>query len=152
MSYVFRSEATPRTRSPAGVCRHCGGPVEAMQEPRLYCCRRHKKHANSRRRKGLPGPPRPGECYCGKTFDPLPERPRSFCSRSCREAYYVPRAWEEFCRAVKRPHDLTWLGGKLNLEADDPRLPTIALAMAEAGKLAVYVRMDGTVGEVGRLR
>jgi hypothetical protein len=36
---------------------------------------------------------------------------------------------------------------RLWVTADPP-----ALAMAEAGKLAVYVRMDGTVGEVGRLK
>jgi len=151
--YVFRSEPSPRR---AGACRQCGKPVEVVQEPRLYCCPAHKKRAPRRRKRGLPDA-RPGECYCGKTFDPGSERPRSFCSTSCRDAYRRahgdgPRPWAQFCKAVKWPHDLTWLARKLNLDADDPRLPTIALRMAEAGKLAVYVRMDGTVGEVGRLR
>jgi hypothetical protein len=157
MSYVFRSEASPRPQSPVGVCRHCGGPVEAMQAARWYCSPRHKKRANRRRKRGLPGSPRPGECYCGKTFEPFVERPRSFCSRSCREAYRLahadsPRPWEQFRRAVKWPHDLTWLAPKLGIAEDDPRLPQFAVKLALAGKLAVYIRADGTVGEVGRLR
>ena len=51
---------------------------------------------------------------------------------------------------MKWPHDLAWLAGKIGLPPDDPRLATVALQLADAHKLVVYVRRDGTVGEVGR--
>ncbi|HEX2434932.1 MAG TPA: hypothetical protein VHI55_13375 [Gaiellaceae bacterium] len=44
------------------------------------------------------------------------------------------------------------MAGKLGVPADDPRLPELALKLAAAGKLYVYIRRDGTVAEVGRPR
>jgi hypothetical protein len=85
---------------------------------------------------------------CGKATPPRRRIPR-LCGRvECRDAYGT-RGWQVFQSRVRRPHSLAWLGRKLGLTDDDTRLPEIALALARKGNLVVYVRADGTVGEVG---
>ena len=144
--------------APEDGCAVCGEPVvSAVVDERLYCCRSHQKQAsqirNGKLAGELPADPPAGTCHrCGGVVE-QPEPPASrTCGRpSCRAAYRQ-RGFGRFRRLVKWPHPLPWLGPKLGLAVDDPRLPELALALAEKGKLGVYVRADGTVGEVGRLK
>jgi hypothetical protein len=140
-------------------CAVCGEPTAPFTDEQRYCSRSHKTIANrirSGRKEGvLPVDPPKGTChYCGATLPPpSPFERRRTCARlSCRKAYGGKHGFRVFCRLVKRPHPLSWLGPKLNLAPDDPRLPQLALLLAEKGKLGVYVRADGTIGEVGRLK
>jgi hypothetical protein len=73
---------------------------------------------------------------------------RTFARHGARTASYI--AFNAFRARVERPHPLSWLGSQVGLEPDDPRLAEIALTLANAGHLCVYVRRSGEVGEVGR--
>ncbi len=59
------------------------------------------------------------------------------------------RGFHAFVRRVKKPHDLDWLARKLEIAADDPSLGARAFVMARRGQLVIFIRRDGTVGEVG---
>jgi len=150
-SFVIDARTFEPRPPAAGGCRYCGNPnLETGPAPH-YCSLAHRKDAYRARRAGTPLAAEPGRCWCGAE---LPEPPvLAFCSRRCREAWQVARryrAFQAFQALVKWPHELGWLGPKLGLPPDDPRLPEIALKLAGAGRLVVYVRRDGTVGEVGR--
>jgi predicted nucleic acid-binding Zn ribbon protein len=142
-------------------CLACGG-LPAAAERKLYCSSDCKDLAYRIRRAQRLGEEPPGELreaangvcrVCGAGFDPPATRPR-FCSSRCRIRWEKRKqrayAFGHFASLVELPHDLAWLARKLSLRADDPRLPDLALKLAEAGKLVVYVRRDGTVGEIGR--
>jgi hypothetical protein len=138
-------------------CRVCGGTPAATNDPtpRIYCSRKHQRQANKWRRRDPGWTPRfTGEAvcpYCGETFGP-PERRRVVClSPACRRTYRS-RGFHVFARRVKQPHPLAWLGPKIARASDDELLPRYAVGLALKGKLVVYVRADGTVGEVGRPR
>jgi hypothetical protein len=72
------------------------------------------------------------------------------CSDRCATRRRASTPFARFRRAVKWPHDLAWLAGKLGLPEDDPRLPKIALKLANAGHLCVYIGVDGAVSSVGK--
>lgn len=140
----------PRPPAPSG-CRRCGGEIPSREPTRQrYCSSRCSKTAYGRRREGEAVPETPGTCpICGARFEPEDAAP-AFCSKRCRIRWNRERRpWVAFLSLVKRPHGLDWLAAKLGLEPEDPRLPELALRLAEAGKLVVYVRRDGDVGEVG---
>lgn len=136
-----------------GVCRICGRAGSLTETPRLYCCRKHQRRAkNARRHPGYQGPKFSGEgvcLHCGKTFRPSPRFRPTCGDPACWEAMGDRGFWR-FRQAVKWPHPLSWLAAKLKLDPDDPRLPEVARALAAKGLLVVYIRADGTVGEVGR--
>jgi hypothetical protein len=120
---------------------------------RHACSRKHHRYAQQIRR-GKKWPGRrlregPDICrFCGEATPPR-RRTLRFCGRPACFEIVTSQGWRAFAAAVKQPHPLAWLGGKLGLSDDDARLPEIALKLANAGKLVVYVRADGTVGEVG---
>jgi len=130
-------------RSHEHGCPGCGGPTR--ETTKKFCSRRCKQKGKRARRRGRVLEFVPGRCaHCGAQFAPRTVRP--LCER-CRRR---PRGFEVFRRRVKWPHDLAWLAGKLELPPGDPRLPEVALKLAEAGELVVYLRANGKVGEVGR--
>jgi hypothetical protein len=128
-------------------CPGCGGPTQEFRK--RFCSPRCKTKAKRARRRNPEH--REGNLpdRCAHCLQPIkPRIQRSLCPR-CRKR----RApYQVFRGRVKWPHDLAWLARKLGLPADDLRLPDIALRLAEAGELVVYIRVDGTVGEVGRPR
>jgi hypothetical protein len=138
-----------------GGCLVCGREVSIVFDVRHACSRSHK-NAAGHIRAGKYGGRRlvegPDVCrVCGKAT-PAQRRTPRLCGRvECREAYAM-RGWQAFRGCVRAPHPLGWLGPKLGLAKDDPRLAEIALALALKGRLVVYVRADGSVGEVGRPR
>ncbi len=138
---------------PSG-CVNCGEPIDDdAPTPKKHCSKSHKKEANKRRRAGVAVVYEPGICPCGARFDaPAEPSSRRFCSRRCRQSWYSARPFRVFKSLVRRPRDLAWLAGKLGgtIAGDDPRLAQIALKLAEAGKLVVYVNRAGEVAEVGR--
>ncbi len=138
-------------------CVICGEPVTAVSDERLYCCRSHRTRANRIRNGKLPGellvdPPARTCRLCGVDVPQPQPRTSRLCGRSSCTSAYRRRGFGRFRRLVKWPQPLSWLGPKLGLAPDDPRLAELAIALAQKGKLGVYIRADGTVGEVGRLR
>lgn len=137
-----------------GRCCVCGGdPIELpAATTALYCSKAHRRIAYKIRRGVLEGAlgDTPGRCrVCDAALD-VGRRVSPLCAaRACRKTYRR-RGFGHFRRVVKWPHDLDWLAAKVGLQAGDPRLPEIAFKLALAGKVGVYVRVDGTVGEVGR--
>jgi hypothetical protein len=127
-----------------GICGRCGGElVEVVSD--------------ERRR------------YCGKACRkailalPIPERearraatPAGVCVACGADGLLPDTRWR--CRHWRRRPELAsmrrrspgavrfgdegfaWLAGKLGLEPDDERLPDLALRLAEAGRLLVYLR------------
>lgn len=137
-----------------GGCRLCGGPAEPVWFERRYCNRHHKKYAAKVRAGKRPRPPgwtgEPGTCgHCGAELDPPELMKKAPICDGCRPAYRR-RGFQTFKRRVDWPQPLTWFGPKVKRPPDDPQLPQLALALAAKGLLVVYVRADGTVGEVGR--
>lgn len=150
MSYIIDSRTwRAQQHSHESGCPHCGGPTTTQEK--LYCRQSHQKQANRIRRglrDGVLLDVAPGTCrLCGTEYER--QTFRHLCSPKCR---YFGRmtAYNYFRTKVKWPHDLPWLGGKLGLEADDPRLPDVALKLANAGKLYVYINRDGSIGDVGK--
>lgn len=135
-------------------CTVCGRERLAVVDVRHSCRRGHHRMAQQIRR-GVKWPERrliegPDICrVCGE-WTPPKYRSLLHCGRrECFEAMDA-RGWWRFRDAVDKPHPLAWLGPKLGLAADDPRLAEIAVVLAHSGKLVVYVRRDGAIGEVGR--
>jgi hypothetical protein len=143
-----RTFAPNRTPQPSG-CRACGAPVAPLVV-KAYCCKAHKKRASKLRRDGVVLAAIPGVCpVCAAPFEPSSSL-AAFCSRRCAQSWHhATHPWLAFTSMVERPRPLRWLAAQLGLEPDDPRLPDAALKLAAAGRLCVYVRRDGTVGEVG---
>jgi len=152
-----------RVREKPSGCRNCGLPELPARTERVYCSPECAKKAwkirNAIRQGRTPldelREVERGTCpVCSAAVDTTPVNGRGFCSRTCKRRWNRRKdrryAFGHFKSLVKWPHDLAWLAGKLGLAADDPRLPDLALRLAEAGKLVVYVRRDGTVGEVGK--
>jgi hypothetical protein len=149
-SHVIDSRTfEPRRNAFASGCRCCGAPVTWRGDQKLYCCRRHQRDAAQARHEGAPLNALPGHCHCGVELVQAPLG--AYCSRRCRMRWQretKPYAW--FASRVKWPHDLSWLATKIGLEATDPRLPEIALTLAQADRLYVYIDRQGQVGAVGK--
>jgi hypothetical protein len=136
-------------------CVVCGAPAQQRLDVRHACCSRHKHHAGKVRQQIRRGEAKralfegPDVCrYCGAAAPPS-LRGAALCSAKCWRTFERRGFWK-FKKAVKWPQPLPWLGKRIGLPGDDPRLGEIALTLANAGQLVVYVRGDGTVGEVGR--
>jgi hypothetical protein len=138
---VRPAEARPRSATAGSTA-----PRPASRRPRPH----------ARQESPYPEPERGICAVCGTAFDRSPSEGRSLCSELCAKRLHRRDrrrfAFGHFSSRVKWPHDLAWLAGKLGVPADDPRLPELALKLAAAGKLYVYIRRDGTVAEVGRPR
>lgn len=94
------------------------------------------------------------ETGCPMCGNPVPDDPdhanRRYCSKACRLHYWREgRPWSAFlkeCRGAKvRPR--RQLRKRLGLERGDERFDGIAKQLAEADKIVLYVRKDGTAGE-----
>jgi len=137
-------------------CRVCGDPAEPPPRVQpLHCSRAHKKLANRVRsgkrqqHQGFTG--QPGTCgYCGAELEPGPAKRATLCAKPECHATYRTRGFGVFRKRVEWPQPLPWLAKQIKRPPDDPQLPQLALALASKRVLAVYVRADGTVGEVGR--
>lgn len=80
------------------------------------------------------------------------ERKPDESTKAWRKRKHRARAFGHFRSKVEWPHSISRLAGKLGLEEDDPRIPDAALALAQAGKIIVFINRNGQVAEYGKPR